>query len=713
MKCFRLTLLAMAASVVAGCAASGGDDGVIGPAAVQVTDGKMTPEILVTLSKVSSPQLSPDGSRILYVVGYTDIAKNAGNSELFVMNADGSGRTQLTRDPESISNAVWADGGQSVMYISGGQIWKAEFRDGVTPSLGKCVRISDVEGGISQFALAPDGSRLMFIHYVQSSMRKPSDDYPDLDKAVAYRTDDLMYRHWDHWVEEIPHTFVADMPAGGSCFTLADSRDILEGEDKLYELPTEPFGGIEQLSWSPDGSRIAYSCRKLTGKDYAFSTNTDIYVYELSSGKCTNVSAGMMGYDTEPVWSPDGTRLAWLSMERDGYEADKVRLMVMDMASGSIRELTGSFKYNASSPVWSEDGRTIYFASLAEGVQGLFAASSEDGTIRRITSDSLWYDFSAPASVRETASGTEIICTYTSMLFPSEIVAVDWNGKDMAGESSLRRLSDENATVLGLLDEPSMEARWMTTVDGKKMLTWVMYPPHFDKTKKYPAILICLGGPQGTLSQSWSYRWNYRLMASQGYVVVMPNRRGTTAFGQEWCEQISKDYCGLNMQDYLTAAREMKKEPYIGKMAACGASYGGFSVYYLAGNHEGTFDAFIAHAGIFNQEHMYMTTEELWFPTFDNGGAPWDDNPVARRHYAHSAHKFVKNWDKPILVMHGGSDFRVPLDQGMAAYNAAQMMGVPSRLVVFPHENHWILKPQNAVLWHREFFSWLDKWIAQ
>ncbi|OUO37259.1 hypothetical protein B5F83_05745 [Muribaculum sp. An289] len=704
---FTKSLIAMTALTVS-CAAPSEKEGIIGKSTIEITDGKMTPEILVTLSKVSGPEVSPDGNKILYTVGYTGIAQNRGNSEIFVMNADGTGRTQLTKDEANYSNVVWLDGGKKIAYLSDGQVWTAEYRDGERPSLGKTHKITDVDGGIAQFKLSPDEKSIMFTHYVQSYLQKPSDTYPDLDKARAYRTEDLMYRHWDHWVEEIPHTFIARMPEGSKRISLEDATDLLAGEKELYELPTEPFSGIEQLSWSPDGTKIAYSCRKLAGKAYAFSTNTDIYLYDIATAGCTNLSEGMMGYDTEPVWSPDGSRLAWLSMERDGYEADKVRLMVMDMATGRITELTGAFKYNASSPVWSEDGGRIYFASLAEGLQALFVADME-GNITRITSDRLWYDFMTPAYVKENGKGAEIITSYMSMLFPTEIVAIDWDGTAQA--DTVSQLSFENKDILDRLDTPVMEDRWMTTVDGKKMLTWVMYPPHFDPSKVYPAIEILLGGPQSTLSQAWSYRWNYRLMAQQGYIVIMPNRRGTTAFGQEWCEQISKDYCGLNMQDYLTAAHEMQKESYVGKMAACGASYGGFSVYYMAGNHNKTYDCFIAHAGIFNQEHMYMTTEELWFPTWDNGGAPWDENPAAKRHYAHSAHKFIKNWDTPIMVMHGGMDFRVPVDQGMAAYNAAQLMGIPSRLVVFPEENHWILKPQNAVLWHREYFSWLDRWL--
>lgn len=413
------------------------------------------------------------------------------------------------------------------------------------------------------------------------------------------------------------------------------------------------------------------------------------------------------GYDTTPVWSPDGRMICWISMERDGYEADKQRLMVAEidgMKVGIIRELSAGFKYNVAEPVWDDDSQHIWFNALTEGLQALYVTDLK-GNITRKTGEGLWYDFTTPFFI-DRADGREILyTTWQSMDFPTEIVA--FNTATQTGT----KVTDENGHILSQLKEHRTEARMVKTVDGKDMLTWVLYPPEFDQSKKWPAIEICLGGPQGTLSQGWSYRWNYRLMCSQGYVVVLPNRRGTTAFGQEWCEQISGDYCGLNIQDYLCAAKALKNEPYVGKMAACGASYGGYSVYYLCGVHGNVYDAFIAHAGIFNQEHMYMTTEEMWFPTWDNGGAPWDNNPTALRHYANSPHKLIRNWHTPLLVIHGGSDFRVPYDQGMAAYNCAQMMGVPSELIVFPEENHWILKPQNALFWHRSYFGWLDRWL--
>ena len=611
-------------------------------------------------------------------------------------------------------------------------------------------KVSDVPAGIGEFKLSPDQSKVMYISYIKSHVDKPSDRYGDLDKATAYVSDDLMYRHWDHTVLEIPHTFIADFGFEGAEVTAESSVDILAGEDGLYELPTEPFGGLEQLCWSPDGRYIAYSCRKLAGKKYAFSTNTEIYIYDVATGACEVIDMSG-GYDTDPQWSPDGKKICWVSMERDGYEADKQRLMVADVALSKaglpeisgIQDVTIDFKYNVSSPVWSSDSKSIWFASLAEGLQGIFEASqeAESWEIRRITGDDMWYDFGSPFHVAEAEDGKKTLyATWCSMDFPTELVAVDV----VPGEVKYTQITHENEHILSQLAGHETEARYVRTVDGKDMLTWVLYPPQFDASKEYPSILICLGGPQGTLSQGWSYRWNYRLMASQGYVVVLPNRRGTTAFGQEWTEQISGDYPGLNMQDYLAAAKELKAEPFVGKMAACGASYGGYSVYNLCGIHGDVFDAFIAHAGIFNEEHMYMTTEEMWFPNFDNGGthetvidpkvgtadapvgpagdgltfggikqggSPWSNDPKAVRHYKLSPHNFVTRWHTPLMVIHGGMDYRVPVDQGMAAYNAAQMMGVPSRLLIFPDENHWILKPQNALMWHREYFRWLSEWL--
>ncbi len=734
------TVIAMSALALASCSMNEtglSSEGYIGKSDIVIENGHMTPEALLAFGRLSDPQVSPDGTKILYGVSYTSTSENRSVRNIFICNLDGTDNQQLTRSGKSINNARWTPDGKNIIFLMGGQIWAADYRNG---SLTNFRQISEIENGVGEFKLSPDGSKVMYISYVKSHVKSPKDCYGDLDKATAYEVDDLMYRHWDHTVMEIPHTFVADFDING----IGAGTDILANETGLYELPTEPFGGLEQLSWSPDSKFIAYSCRKLVGKKYAFSTDTEIYLYNIETAQCEVIDM-KGGYDTEPAWSPDGSKLAWISMERDGYEADKQRLMIADVVwtdadmpiISNIRDITADFKYNAAGLSWSDDSRTIYFNSLTEGLQAIYEAVLVDDAwkINRLTGEEQWYDIGTPFHVVENAEGRTFYTTWCSMDFPTELVALH--------EDEYQQITTENQHILSQLAEHKTEARMIKTVDGKEMLTWVLYPPQFDPSKTYPAITICLGGPQGTLSQGWSYRWNYRLMCSQGYVVVLPNRRGTTAFGQEWTEQISGDYPGLNMQDYLVAAKEVKAEPYVGKMAACGASYGGYSVYNLCGTHGDVFDAFIAHAGIFNQEHMYMTTEESWFPNFDNGGvhetaidprvgtddapvgpagdgvtfggikqggSPWSSLPKAVRHYANSPHKKVTAWHTPLMVIHGGMDYRVPVDQGMAAYNAAQMMGVPSRLLIFPDENHWILKPQNALLWHREYFRWLDQW---
>lgn len=685
-------------STIAACGEKAEQEPVIGKQDIKVENGQFTPEIMHQLGKVSDPQVSPDGTKILYGVSYTSIEQNRSNRELFVMNIDGSDNHQITTSAKGESNARWIDGGKRIAYLRGGQMFTA------SPEGKDEKQVSNVEGGISEFKISADGKKVMYITGFKVN-KAPKDVHPDLEKANVRTIDAMMYRHWDHFVEEIPHTFVA--PFDGE--KLGEGVDILGGEP--FELPTEPFSGIEQLNFSPDGSTIVYSCRKKTGRDYAFSTNTDIYLYDIATGATVNISEGMMGYDTDPVFSPDGNYVAWLSMERDGYESDRVRLFIYNMAGGSRKELSTSFDNNAASPVWMPDSKGLWFCADVQGLGEIWKTDLE-GNMSRLTPEREWYDFGAVQPC-----GDVLIATNQSLMRPSEIISISQK------DGSWKQLSHENDEVISQLAECRCEERWIPTSDGKKMLTWVIYPPQFDAAKKYPAVLICLGGPQGTISQGWSTRWNYRLWASQGYIMVLPNRRGTTSFGQEWCEQISGDYIGQNMKDYFAAADALLAEPYVGKMAAAGASYGGYSIYYLAGTHNKRFSAFIAHAGIFDQEHMYMETEEMWFPDWDNGGcrrpgeymagSPWSDNPAAKRHYANSAHKLVQNWDTPILVIHGELDYRVPVDQGMSAFNAAQMMGVPSKMLLFPEENHWILKPQNSVFWHREVFDWINKWCKE
>ena len=707
---------------------------------VAIENGVMTPEVLLALGRISDPQLSPDGSKILYGVAYQNIEENNSLRNLYICNPDGSGKVQLTNEKKSVSNARWSKDGKTIFFLQGGQLWKAPFKGG---KLGKKVKLSDIPNGIGEFKIAPNEAQIIYTSTVKNTaVVQPKDTDPKLDKAQAYATEDLMYRHWDYWVTDVPRSYVA--PLNGSKITPENSLDIL-GTEELFELPTEPFGGVEQLDWAPDSRHIAYSCRKKVGKQYAFSTNTSIYIYDVLTGATVAVTE-KGGYDTDPVWSPDGTHLAWVSMARDGYEADQQRLFVADIDFGmggeagqngeinvtNIRRLGEDFDHDVAGPVWHGD--KIYFnALMGEAVQSIFRASL-DGSIERLTPGDWWTDFFSPFAILDREDGSvEMLTSYYSLEFPVELVSV------VAGpEPSRTQITTENKGILDRLSPIREESVFVETVDHKQMQCWVVYPPEFDASKVYPAIEIVLGGPQGSNSQDWSYRWCYRLMAQQGYVVILPNRRGTTAFGQEWKEQISGDYPGLNMQDYLAAGRYIKSQPYVGKLACVGASYGGYSAYMLEGLHGDLYDCFIAHAGIFDEKQLWFTTEEMWFANWDNGGlteyaydpaagigpagdgitfggmqqagAPYASTPKAQRHYANSPSAMVTKWHTPILCIHGGMDFRIPYEQGMAAFNAAQMMGVPSKLIIFPEENHWILQPQNALFWHRNFFDWLDKW---
>ena len=698
------------------------DSGYIGKSDIEIQDGTMTPEALLSLGRLGDPQLSPDGSRILYGVSYISIAENRSCRNLFLCDVDGGNPVQLTRYAKSVTNARWSRDGKSIRFIQDGQIWEASVTGN---KLGKKVRLSNVATGVSEFKVSADESVLIYVSSIKNrAVVQPGDTDPALDKARAYATEDLMYRHWDHWVTETPRTYVAAL--NGNEITLDNSFDIL-GSDP-YELPTEPFGGIEQLDINPQGRYVSYSCRKKTGKDYAFSTDTEIYIYDITTG-CETVIPMGGGYDTDPVWSPDGKHLAWISMARDGYEADRQRLMMADVTLsqesegqsfglevGGVRELAASLDRDAAGIFWTPDGKSIVFNALTDGVQALYSVNAEgEPVVKRLTKEEWWFDFSSPFAYVREGDGFKLLTSYSCMNFPVELVSVS---VDAGGNAAFSPITDENGHIIGQLDEIGQESVLVETVDHQQMQCWVLYPPHFDESKVYPAIEIVLGGPQSTNSQDWSYRWCYRLMAQQGYIVILPNRRGTTAFGQAWKEEISGDYCGLNMQDYLCAGRWLKSKPYVGKLACVGASYGGYSAYMLEGIHGDIYDCFISHAGIFDEAALYYTTEEMWFAEWDNGGlgrgylsgSPWSKYPEPVRHYANSPLTKVQQWHTPILCIHGMNDFRIPYTQGMAAFNCAKMMGVPSKLLIFPEENHWILQPQNSLFWYREVFDWLGRW---
>lgn len=656
-------------------------------------------DALEALGRVSEPRVSPDGKRVLFGVSYESVPQNKSNRDLYVMNIDGTGVTRITKTAQSENSAVWIDNGTRIAFVyaekgSSPQLWVMNA-DGTERHAA-----TNIEGGIEGFLFSPDQSKVVLIRTVKYN-RTAADIYPDLPKATGRVIDDLMYKHWDTWVTEIPHPFIGAFDGQ----TITDLKDIMEGEP--YEAPMRPFGGVESFAWSPDSKILVYTSRKKTGMEYALSTNSDLYAYNLTTETTTNLTEGMMGYDTNPAFSPDGRYMAWLSMERDGYEADKNRLFIRDNATGQKTDLTSDWDYTIEEFAWNPNGKNIWFIAYHQGVAPIF--NMEIATHKVTTVAEGLYDYTSLAPV----DNKTIVTMRHSMLRPNEIYRI--GPKTKKGVKEDVALTDINGDIFAQLTMPTIEAKKVPTTDGKEMLTWVIYPPKFDASHKYPAILYCQGGPQSAVSQFWSYRWNFALMASNGYIMIAPNRRGVPGFGTEWEEQISKDYPGQNMRDYLSAVDYMKaNEPAIdpARIGATGASYGGFSVYWLAGNHDKRFAALLAHAGIFNTEAQYLETEEMWFANWDMGGAFWDkDNAIAQRTFATSPHRFVDRWDTPIMISHGEKDYRILASQGMAAFNAAKMRGIPAEMVIFPDENHWILKPQNAVMWQRLFFRWFDRWL--
>ena len=674
-------------------------DPIIGRQEVTVTNGRMTPEVLWAMGRIGGMSVSPDGKQIAYTVSYYSVPQNKSHRVIYVMNADGTNNRLLTTTAFNESEPQWIKGGKKIAFlcneIKGSQIWEMD-PDGTDRRL-----LSNHQGGIEGFSFSPDGKKVLYISQVKYGERT-ADVYPDLDKASGFVVNDLMYKHWDEWVTSVPHPFVADFNG----HQIAAGMDILEGEP--YEAPMKPFGGIEQLAWSNDSKSIAYTSRKKTGLDYALSTDSDIYLYYIDSKETTNLCKQSdnkdrnMGYDTNPQFSPDGKYVAWQSMERDGYESDRNRLCVYDLKSGDKKYVTEKFDSPVDSYCWNADSKTLYFTGVWHGTSHIYSTTL-DGEVKQIT-DGI-YDYASVDLLND-----KLITKRHSMSAADEIYTVN------PTDGKVDQLSHENDHIFSKLALGKVEPRWTKTTDGKDMLSWVIYPSNFDPKKKYPTLLFCEGGPQSPVSQFWSYRWNFQIMAAHDYIIVAPNRRGLPGFGQEWLEEISGDYGGQCMKDYLTAIDDICKESYVDKdhLGCVGASFGGFSVYWLAGHHDKRFKAFIAHDGIFNMEMQYLETEEKWFANWDMGGAYWEkDNQIAQRTFANSPHKFVDKWDTPILCIHGEKDYRILANQAMAAFDAAKMRGVPAQLLILPDENHWVLKPQNGVLWQRTFFGWLDKWLKK
>jgi dipeptidyl aminopeptidase/acylaminoacyl peptidase len=666
-----------------------GDKTPITKPQITIEGGRFTPEALWAMGRINSVLPNESTGQIAYTVSYYSVKENRSTSWIRIAKEEDG---KLVTINEFVGyEPSWI--GDKIAYLKAGKLYLPKKQSPIA-NLHTCLEgfDKDIEG----YLLSPQGDKIILIAQVKT-VASTEDKYPDLPLASGRVVNDLMYKHWDEWTETAPHPFLCKLKNVKGKTIVTDCIDLLEGTP--YESPMKPFGGVEQLAWSPDGKTIAYTCRKKSGLEYAVSTNSDIYLYDLATGTHTNLTEGNGGYDTNPSYSPDGQWIAWQSMERDGYESDENRLMICHLTTGERRFLTQGMETNVDAYYW-KDNNTLVFSAVWHATSMLYQVNLQ-GQRQCLTTGQ--YDYVPGGNI-----GNTYYCLRHSMREANEIF------RFQAGEEP-QQISNENENIYSQITMGTVVPRWQKTTDGKEMLTWIIYPPHFDPSKKYPTLLYCEGGPQSPVSQFWSFRWNFMMMAANDYIIVAPNRRGLPGFGNEWNEQISGDYGGQCMKDYLAAIDEfVASESYVDKdrLGCVGASFGGFSVYWLAGHHNKRFKAFIAHDGIFNMEMQYLETEEKWFANWDMGGAYWDkDNQIAQRTFANSPHLFVDKWDAPILCIHGEKDYRILANQSMAAFDAAKMRGVDAQLLIFPDENHWVLQPQNGILWQRTFFAWLDKYL--
>lgn len=690
---------------------------------IKLESDLMTPEALWAMGRIGGAEASPDGKTIVYQVGYYSVKENKSRQVIYTISRDGKTQQKLTPAGKSQSDATWIANGKRIAFLQDGQIWSMAA-DG-----SDCKQLTNSSSEIEGFKFSPDEKSVILIKSIayNGSIKKNPDDLP---LATGILVTDLNYRHWDHYVESIPHPFLAKVTGNG----IDEGTDIMKGEP--YECPMAPFGGIEQLNWSPDSKTIAYTCRKKEGVEYATSTDSDIYLYDVNTGKTTNICKPAdyrpmaydptksmknqainkqngdynLGYDVNPTFSPDGKYIAWQSMARDGYESDRNRLCIYNIADKTKKYVTESFDSNVDSYCWTADSKKLYFTGCWHACINLYQTDLS-GKVVQLTDDIA--DF---GSISLANNGNTLLASRHSMSQADELYIVN-PGKNIK-KTNVTQLTYENKHIYDQLQMGEVRKQWIKTTDGKDMLCWIILPPHFDETKKYPTLLYCEGGPQSPVSQFWSYRWNFQIMAAHGYVIVAPNRRGLPGFGSEWNEEVSGDWTGQCMKDYLSAIDYATANlPYVDKdrLGAVGASFGGFSVYYLAGHHNKRFKCFIAHDGAFNLESMYTDTEEAWFSNWEYDDAYWnkDLSENAKRTYENSPHRFVDKWDTPILCIHGEKDYRINANQGFGAFNAARMKGIPAELLIFPDENHWVLKPQNGILWQRTFFNWLDRWLKK
>ena len=671
---------------------------IIGKQTIIVKDGKFTPEVFWSMGRIEAYSVSPDNTKIAYMVTYFCIDENKGHTVLHIMNSDGSNDTLLTDTANDETSPLWIKNGTKIAFLSNAsgknQIWE------MNPDGTERKQLSDFEKDIDSFKFSPDNNWILFVSQVDY-IYKPENLYKDLDKTTGLMANDLMYKHWDKWLKTVPHPFYASFDGD----KMGNATDILAGT--RFESPLLPFGGIEQLTWSIDSNTIAYTCKKKAGTAYALSTDSDIFLNDLKTQQEINLCKlpddpdQNMGYDINPLYSPCGKYMAWLSMEHDGYESDKNRLYLMDLETKKKTDLTKDFDADINEFCWVPKGGGLYFASVWHGRTMIYHITL-DGTITQITEGD--YDYISISAIDDF-----IYTIRRSLTVCDDLYRIDTNNNN-----GILQLTNENKDIFNQFELGKVEERWTKTVDGKELMSWVLYPAGFDPNKKYPALLMCMGGPQEACSQVWSYRWNFAFFASQGYIMIMPNRRGCPGFGQEWKAEVSKDYGGLCMQDYFAAIDDLATESYVNKdkLGCVGASFGGYSVYWLAAHHEKRFKTFLAHDGIFNFPEMFLTTEEMWFVDWDFGGNYWDkDNKVAQNSYANSPHLFVDKWDTPILCVHSDKDYRILLSQGQSAFACARLRGIEAQLLFYPDECHFVNHPQNSILWNRMFIKWLDKFL--
>ena len=708
----RLIILLSAVTIMSACKQT--DENIITRSDIKLESDVMTPEALWAMGRIGSYAVSPDGQKVAYQVSYYSVEEDRSNTVIYLKAID-----QEDAEPTLLglgSSPTWLDD-NTIAYSREGEVWKMNTKGKARKQLTK------TDGQVEGFLFSPDQKRLVLVKQVPYHgviQENPS----DLPKATGRLVTDLMYRHWDHYVESIPHPFVLNLETG-------EEKDILEGEP--FECPMEPFGGIEQLAWSPDSKKIAYTMRAKTGLEMSISTDSDIFLYDVESDESTNLCKpadyeeprtdptktlatqpvnapenlkNNVGYDQNPQFSPDGRYVAWTSMERNGYEADRMRLCIHDLEQGTKQYVTETFDSNVDAFSWASDSKTLYFLGVWHATENLYRTDLE-GNVKQLT------DYQADFGNLQLIDDTHLLLERHDYMHPADLYLCTVADDTIA---DLKQVTRENEHILSQIAAGTSEARWIKTTTGEPMHYWIIKPPHFDPTKKYPTLLFCEGGPQSPVSQFWSYRWNFMIMAAQGYVIIAPNRHGLPGFGLQWQEEISGDWTGQCMQDYLAAIDDAAANlPYVDKdrMGAVGASFGGFSVYYLAGHHEGRFKCFIAHDGAFNLEAMYTETEENWFSNWEYDDAYWnqDQTERARKTYANSPHHFVDKWDTPILCIHGEKDYRINYTQGMSAFNAARMRGIEAQLLIFPDENHWVLHPQNGILWQRTYFQWLNRWL--